>query len=377
MWLWSSIRPGNTVPPVSSGVTPENPSGVGSPRLVIAAIAASEIQIAPSITIVDFGSIVTIRPASAHLGLPAGSIGPALVGTRLPYTGGHYEVSFSRASPGRTGRSAVVAMTHLYDPGPVGEPYASLVGAYPGAETYPSAAFRVEWGPIFHRGRLDGSARLLVIGQDPAQSETVVRRILVGEAGHRTQGLMAKLGFTRSYLLINTFLYSVYGQTGGEQHKDDQAIVDYRNSWLRSIFGGNEIDAVLALGALADDAWHKWKQTPVGQNYSPAYARVPHPTEPESSSGGDPIKLKAAITAMLQNWNEALAALHPLIKHPDVPGPLVPYGDSFAPEDRIEIPEFDAPAGLPEWMRSPAAWAQRVGKTAAEKRANITITVPV
>jgi len=270
----------------------------------------------------------------------------------------------------------VVPTTHQYDPGPVGEPYASLVGSYPGAEVYPPDSFRVEWGPLFHRGRLDGSARLLVIGQDPAQSEAVVRRILVGEAGHRTQGLMAKLGFTSSYLLINTFLYSVYGQTGGEQHKDDPGIVDYRNDWLRSIFGGNGIEAVVALGSLADDAWQKWKQTPVGQNYSPAYAHVTHPTEPESSAGGDPAKLKAAIAAMLQNWNQALAALHPLITHPDVPGPLVPYGDSFAPGDRIEIPEFDAPPGLPEWMRSPAAWAQRVGKTAAEKRANITITIP-
>jgi hypothetical protein len=35
----------------------------------------------------------------------------------------------------------------------------------------------MEWGPILHRGRLDGTARILVIGQDPAQHETVVRRI--------------------------------------------------------------------------------------------------------------------------------------------------------------------------------------------------------
>ncbi len=61
-------------------------------------------------------------------------------------------------------------MTHAFDPGPVGEPYASLIGAYPGADIYPADSFRVEWGPIFHRGRLDGTARLLVIGQDPAQS---------------------------------------------------------------------------------------------------------------------------------------------------------------------------------------------------------------
>jgi uracil-DNA glycosylase len=267
-------------------------------------------------------------------------------------------------------------MTHAFDSGPVGEPYASLIAAYPGSDVYPAHSFRVEWGPIFHRGRLDGTARLLVIGQDPAQSEAVVRRILVGEAGHRTQGLMAKLGFDRSYVLVNTFLYSVYGQTGGEQHKDDPGIVEYRNDWLRAIFGANQIEAVLALGSLADDAWHKWKQTPVGQSYSPGYRHVTHPTEPESSSGGDPAKLKAAIAAMLVNWNQALEALHPLVEHPDIPGPLVPYGDAFGPADRIEIPDYDLPAGLPDWMRSPAAWAQRQGSTAADKRANITITVP-
>lgn len=265
---------------------------------------------------------------------------------------------------------------HVFDPGPIGEPFASLVATYPGPDVYLPDSFRVEWGPIFHRGRLDGTARLLVIGQDPAQSETVVRRILVGEAGHRTQGLMAKLGFDRGYLLINTFLYSVYGQTGGEKHKNDAAIVDYRNSWLTTIFSTNAVEAVLALGQLADDAWQKWKQTPNGQAHTPAYQHITHPTEPESSSGGDPKKLAEAIAAMLQNWNQALAQLHPQIAHPDTPRPLVPYGDAFTPNERIEIPEDDMPAGIPEWMRSPHSWAQRQGKTPADKRRNITITIP-
>ena len=79
---------------------------------------------------------------------------------------------------------------------------------------------------------------------------------------------------------------------------------------------------------------------------------------------------------MLANWNQALEALHPQISNPDTPGPLVPYGTSFKPGERIEIPELDVPAGLPEWMRSPTDWADRVGKTSAAKRRNITITVP-
>jgi hypothetical protein len=267
-------------------------------------------------------------------------------------------------------------MAHDFDPGPAQEPFASLVHDYPGAETYPAAAFRVEWGPIFHRGRLDGSARVLVLGQDPAASEAIARRILVGEAGHRTQGLLAKLGFDRSYLLVNTFLYSVYGQQGGTQHQHDAAIVAYRNRWLDAIFQSNQIEVAIALGTLADGAWSTWKATSAGQAHAPAYAHVTHPTQPESSSGGDPAKLKAATAAMLANWNTALAHLHPHVVHPDVPGSLVPYGTAFKPAERVEIPERDVPAGLPAWTRSPSAWAQRTGATAADKRRTITVTVP-
>ena len=68
-------------------------------------------------------------------------------------------------------------MAHPFDRGYTG-PYRALCENYPGAETYPPDSFRTEWGPVFHRGRLDGSARVLVIGQDPAQHETIARRIL-------------------------------------------------------------------------------------------------------------------------------------------------------------------------------------------------------
>jgi uracil-DNA glycosylase len=63
---------------------------------------------------------------------------------------------------------------------------------------------------------------VLVIGRDPAQHETIVRRTLVGGAGRRVQGLLAKLGITRSCVFINTYLHSVmaasrprYAKTSG------------------------------------------------------------------------------------------------------------------------------------------------------------------
>jgi uracil-DNA glycosylase len=151
------------------------------------------------------------------------------------------------------------AVAHEFDQGPIAEPFLTLAQDYPGAETCPAQAFRVEWGPVFHRGRLDGSARVVVIGQDPAASEDITRRILVGAAGHRIQGFLAELGINRSYVMVNTFLYSVYGQQGGEQHREDAPIIAYRNSWLAALTSPGQLDAVIALGHLADDAWSKFK----------------------------------------------------------------------------------------------------------------------
>ncbi len=267
-------------------------------------------------------------------------------------------------------------MPRLFDPGYGAEPFRTLCEDYPDASVYAPADFRVEWGPIFHRGRLDGSARVLIIGQDPSHNESIVRRILVGEAGRRTQGFLAKLGIERSYVMVNTFLYSVYGQQGGERHKNDPAIAQYRNRWLDALMTGGKIEVVVALGALADEAWNIWNKTPMGKTANVAYAHITHPTQPDSSSKGNKTKLAAAMKAMLQNWNTALQKLHPAIVHPDKKVPLVLYGDQLKAEERLNIPDCDIPAGLPAWMQNQDGWARRVGSTTKQKRANITITVP-
>ena len=168
-------------------------------------------------------------------------------------------------------------MSHAFDPGYGSEPYRTLCSEYPDATVYPPTQFRLEWGPIFHRGRLDGSARVLVIGQDPAQHETIIRRILVGEAGRRVQGLLAKLGINRSYVIINTFLYSVYGSVKANTRRDPN-LIDYRNRWLNALLVGRQVEAVIALGQAADEAWQFWKATPAAQGVNVTYAPVTHPT---------------------------------------------------------------------------------------------------
>src|SRR5215831_18043613 len=263
-----------------------------------------------------------------------------------------------------------------FDPGYGDQPFKTLVQNYPGEDVYPPGDFRTEWGPIFHRGRLDGSARVLVIGQDPAQHEAIVRRILVGEAGQRAQGFLAKLGITKSYVSINTFLFSVLGQGGGNAHKADPKIAAYRHKWLDALLVNSQIEVVVALGTLAEAAWNQYKATPAGNALSVTFAKITHPTFPESSGKNDKAKVKAATKTMLTNWNAGLATLFNALTQRDNPVSLVPYGDDFRDGEKVDIPEMDFPAGLPAWMRSGMAWATRTGADYEEKRRTITIQIP-
>jgi uracil-DNA glycosylase len=265
-------------------------------------------------------------------------------------------------------------MPTLFDPGYGEEPFRTLVQNVPEGTVFPLKDFRTEWGPVFHRGRLDGTARLLVIGQDPAQHEIIVRRTLVGGAGHRLQGFLAKLGLTRSYVMVNTFVYSVYGQGGGNRHKNDPAIVAYRNQWFDALLP-HQVQGVVALGQLADLAWQAWKTTRKGATFRGVYQAVTHPTQPESSSRGNAVKKKAAMTKMLQGWNTALQALQPVVT-PDVSTPLVLYGGAFLAGELPDIPREDLPAGSPAWMCGNADFARRTGTDDKRKRVTITVTIP-
>ena len=270
-----------------------------------------------------------------------------------------------------------------FDPGYTSEPFLSLCQSYPDVVAYPQKDFRTEWGPIFHRGRLDGSSRLLIIGQDPAQHETIIRRILVGEAGERIQGFCAKLGIDRSYTFINSFLYSVYGSA--TKYNDDPPIFEYRNKWINAILDTQKIEAVVCLGDLAGKAWELWRAS--GGRDVPQI-KIWHPTRPESSSKGKPAgELAKQTRLMLENWNAGLEGIRGAIVHPDRAVPLVPYGEEFATGDKVPIPARDIPPGLPAWMISGDAWAQRGlppppsqplddEAKARQKRAIIVVKVP-
>jgi hypothetical protein len=244
-----------------------------------------------------------------------------------------------------------------FDPGPTEEPFRTLASTFPDASAYPFDDFRVEWGPIFHRGRLDGTARVLCIGQDPGQHENLLRRILVGEAGRRVQGFLRKLGITRSYVMLNALLYSVYGSSGAK-YVDDPPVADYRNQWIDGVMASGNVHAVVTFGLMARKAWELWTSTPTGSTSTVAVQHLTHPTYPESA--GNTAAERAQLTKeLLQQWNGGLLALRPAMTTSDEPVPATLYGDTFGDADKADIPSFDLPAGIPPWMYDNDGWATR------------------
>jgi Uracil DNA glycosylase superfamily len=262
-----------------------------------------------------------------------------------------------------------------FDRGYYRQPYRRLVADFPDETVYPLDSFRVEWGPVFHRGRLDGTARILVIGQDPATHEVIARRILVGEAGQRVQGLLTRLGIERSYVLVNTYLYPVFGQRRGERHIDDEGITAYRNRWLDAVVDDQPIEAIITLGHLAHTAYQRWRTTPTGAANTARYGNVIHPTYPDSASRSGALTKAEAFARLCTSWNAVLEALHPAIT-PDTPVPLRLYGTTLTRGDLTPIPPGDLPAGLPDWMCALDTWARRTGTTKQVQRATITVSVP-
>ena len=242
-----------------------------------------------------------------------------------------------------------------HDPGPdVG--WTGFFAAAPLA-TYQAhpGEFRLDFGPIYYRGRLDGTARVLIVGQDPAANELVGHRAFVGASGQRIQGFLRRMGIRRDYLMINTYLYPVFGQFFGTlaQLSQDPAILGFRNAFLDRIADLNPLEGVITVGNAARDAVERW---PGGTAH-----KVQHITHPSAQDHA----------ALLASWNQGLTTLRAIVE-PEV-GVNVDntnYGNDFTPADHEPIPRRDLPFGVPEWhgVGSHATRAKRPSGDTDHKR---------
>jgi uracil-DNA glycosylase len=210
------------------------------------------------------------------------------------------------------------------------------------------ADFWFDWGPVFYRGRLDGSARVLCVASDPGPTERIAGRSLVGNAGQRVQGLLTKLGLTRSYVCLNAWAYALHpSKAQAERAKlDEPAQLQWRNE-LYDAVTGPKLQAIIALGDMAEDAVTLWPGRP-----NVKLCEVPHP------SSRNPKKL-------LDEWRAAVTELRAIVT-PDADGDNTGpnYGAKFSEEDYAPIPRRDLPFGAPAflgddaWVRAKPGGAQ-------------------
>ncbi|MCK4461951.1 MAG: uracil-DNA glycosylase [candidate division Zixibacteria bacterium] len=200
-------------------------------------------------------------------------------------------------------------------------------------QSYPTK-FRLDFGPVYYRGRLDGSARVIIVGQDPAPNEQLAHRVFVGKSGQRLQGFLKKLGITRSYVMLNTFIYCVYGQFWADLQAIslEAPVLNYRNTFLDWLVKSNPIQAIVAVGAAGHHSVQHW----TGHQNLPI-VEITHPSARDEA-------------ALLTNWNEGITALQQIVE-PDDGGQrdVTAYGTTFGPTDVIPIPRFDLPFGIPDW----------------------------
>lgn len=213
--------------------------------------------------------------------------------------------------------------------------------------------FWYDWGPVFYRGRLDGSARVICLASDPGATERIAGRTLVGDAGQRVQGFLARIGLTRSYLCLNAFSYALFPSQAGQ----GDAILDEpaQLAWRNKLFDRAHrpaVQAVIAFGVQARKAIDLWP----GKGNTPVIV-LPHPSSHDEDE-------------LLRRWRAAVTQLRGLVTaDADADTGLPNYGRSFRESDYVAIPRRDLPYGAPDFMGNDA-WgrAQQPQRRSSVKR---------
>lgn len=135
--------------------------------------------------------------------------------------------------------------------------YRGLARAVVGRE-----AFRWHHGPMFYRGRLDGSAKVAIVGQEGAQDESLSHRSFTGGTGARMQHFLHHLGLDRSYLFLNSFVYPIFGQYSMDLRplaQDPKSpIAAHRKRIFDKAIVDGDVRLVVAVGRAAKESVASW-----------------------------------------------------------------------------------------------------------------------
>jgi uracil-DNA glycosylase len=220
--------------------------------------------------------------------------------------------------------------------------------------------FRWHYGPMFYRGRLERNAvKVLVIGQEGAQDESLAHRSFVGGTGGRLQYFLAQMGITHGYLFLNTFVYPIFGQYDTRltwlAQNAASPIVQHRQSIFDYAAEINDLRLVIAVGKAAQDSvktWQRLRTTPIGPK-----TRVVGVMHPGAAAAGAAAEVIASFKAALKKiagWVRDDASWLPA--DPGATRSLdVPFRYRSAP-----VPFADLPFGV--------AWRLGNGGTSSNRR---------
>jgi uracil-DNA glycosylase len=128
---------------------------------------------------------------------------------------------------------------------------------------------RWQFGPMYYRGRLaKHSVKVVVIGQEGAQDESLAHRSFVGGTGSRMQHFLNFIGINHSYVFLNTFVYPITGQYDSKlkwlAQNTDSPIVQHRHKILDYLLDINDVRLVIAVGVAAKESVKTWVESKGG-----------------------------------------------------------------------------------------------------------------
>lgn len=153
-----------------------------------------------------------------------------------------------------------------FDPGPADSESASWLKLYGQVPNYREVGrailqsddekFRWTMGPMWYRGRLQKNAvKVFVVGQEGAQDENITNRAFTGSTGTRVQKFLNHLGIYKSYLFMNTFIYTIKDQRDTSnkaymalEQSLDSPIVRYRHQLFDNVIAQNPETIALFVG---------------------------------------------------------------------------------------------------------------------------------
>jgi hypothetical protein len=230
-----------------------------------------------------------------------------------------------------------------FDRGPSAR-MASLLAKHPDY-SFVKEFFWYDWGPVFYRGRLDKTAKVLCVASDPGPTERVGGRALIGNAGQRLQGFLSKIGITRSYVCLNGFVYSLHPSHLGDGIKllSDPAHLSWRNKVFDAVTGPG-LQAIIGFGIVAQtavDLWDGKPDVPVLRTFHPSYRQDE--------------------TKLVTDWNRVINELRQIVtKDNDGDNTVSLYGNAFVEADYAPVPRRDLPFGVPDFLGNDA-WKRAGG----------------